>query len=66
MAPFCLPQRDSRYFWDAFSCSLALPRSLLRGVVQIKRRSDFGVSADSQDLARELLQQQKPFYMSQF
>lgn len=34
--------------------------------MQMKRFSDFSVSADSQGPACELLQQQKPFYMSKF
>lgn len=34
--------------------------------MQIKGCPDFNVSADSQGPARELLQQQKPFYVSQF
>lgn len=60
------PITVSQILCDAFSCTLSLSRSLLRGVVQMKRCSDFSVSADSQGLARELLQQQKLFYMSQF
>lgn len=51
---------------DAFSFTLTLSHSLLLGVVQTKHWSDVSVSAEGQGLARELLQQQKAFYVSQF